>query len=380
MSENPLVQLAEYGQSPWYDNIHREMLRSGELARMVKDDGLKGITSNPTIFDKAISGSEEYRESLKRLAEAHPEHDARQHFYALAIEDIRAAADVLRTVYEASGGRDGMVSLEVSPHLADDTQGSIAEARELFAEVDRPNVMIKIPATRAGLPAVEQLISEGINVNVTLLFSVERYVEVARAYLAGIRKRVAAGGAVDRVASVASFFVSRVDTLLDGLIEERAARLDGAERDRLLRLRGQLAVANAKLAYLRFRELFQGADFKPLAEAGAHVQRLLWASTGTKNPQYSDVLYIDSLIGPDTVTTVPPGTYEAFREHGRVAATLAEDIDAAPGLLDEVRAAGVDVDAAMEKLERDGVAAFAKSFDSLLENLERKLQEIRSAA
>ncbi len=380
MSENPLVQLAELGQSPWYDNIHREMLRSGALARMVQEDGLKGVTSNPTIFDKAMSSGDEYRASMKRLAEAHPEHNVRQHFYALAIEDIRAAADVLGTVYEASGGRDGMVSLEVSPHLARDTQASIAEGRQLFAEVDRPNVMIKIPATREGLPAVEQLISEGINVNVTLLFSVERYVEVVHAYLAGLRRRAEAGGRIDRVASVASFFVSRVDALLDRELEARAAELSGEQRERLLGLRGRLAVANAKVAYRRYQEIFEGAEFAPLAEAGAHSQRLLWASTGTKNPDYSDVLYIDSLIGADTVTTVPPGTYEAFRDHGRVAPTLTEQVDQAAGLLEQAQAAGIDLAGAMQRLEEEGVAAFSKSFDSLLEHLERKLGEIRNAA
>lgn len=380
MAENPLRKLAELGQSVWYDNIHREMLRSGELARMVEEDGLKGVTSNPTIFDKAITGGAEYHGDLQELIAAHPDWHARDYFYALAKDDIRAAADVLSGVYETTDGQDGFVSLEVSPDLARDTEKSVEEARKLFAQVDRPNVLIKIPATREGLPAIERLIADGISVNVTLLFSVERYVEVVEAYLRGLEARKERGHPLHNVVSVASFFVSRVDTLLDKLIEERAKTSQEPDRERLLALRGKLAVANAKLAYLRFRELFGGEEFAALAAEGANVQRLLWASTGTKNPEYSDVLYLESLIGPDTINTVPPATYAAFKDHGRVALTLEQELDTAPALLEEVSRRGIDLPAAMRQLEEEGVKAFADSFDSLLQHIDEKVREIRSAA
>ena len=380
MAENPLLKLTELGQSIWYDNLHREMLRSGELARMVDEDGLKGVTSNPTIFDKAISGGTEYRTALEELIATHPDWSAREYFYALATEDIRAAADVLRTVYEATGGQDGFVSLEVSPDLAHQTEESIAEAHRLFAAVDRPNVLIKIPATREGLPAIERLIADGVSVNVTLLFSVERYVEVAQAYLRGLQERRRRGQPLRGVVSVASFFVSRVDTLLDQLLEARARETEAADQERLLALRGKLAVANAKLAFLRFRELFGGSEFGALAAEGANVQRLLWASTGTKNPDYSDVLYLETLIGPNTINTVPPATYKAFKDHGRVSLTLEQELDTAPALLEEAVQRGVDVPAAMRQLEEEGVSAFAKSFESLLRHIEEKVREIRDAA
>lgn len=380
MAENPLLKLTELGQSIWYDNLHREMLRSGELARMVDEDGLKGVTSNPTIFDKAISGGTEYRTALEELIATHPDWSAREYFYALATEDIRAAADVLRTVYEASGGQDGFVSLEVSPDLAHQTEESIAEAHRLYAAVDRPNVLIKIPATREGLPAIERLIADGVSINVTLLFSVERYVEVAQAYLRGLQERRRRGEPLRGVVSVASFFVSRVDTLLDQLLEARARETEAAEQERLLALRGKLAVANAKLAFLRFRELFGGSEFGALAAEGANVQRLLWASTGTKNPDYSDVLYLETLIGPNTINTVPPATYKAFKDHGRVSLTLEQELDTAPALLEEAMQRGIDVPAAMRQLEEEGVSAFAKSFESLLRHIEEKVREIRNAA
>lgn len=380
MAENPLLKLADLGQSVWYDNIHREMLRTGELARMVEEDGLKGVTSNPTIFDKAITGGTEYRAALEELTVAHPDWSAREYFFALAKDDIRAAADVLRPVHEATGGRDGFVSLEVSPDLAHETEKSIVEAHELHAQVDRPNVLIKIPATREGLPAIERLIADGISVNVTLLFSVERYVEVVEAYLRGLQERRRRGEPLHGVVSVASFFVSRVDTLLDQMLEARAREAEAAERERLLALRGKLAVANAKLAFLRFRELFGSTEFGALAAEGANVQRLLWASTGTKNPEYSDVLYLESLIGPNTINTVPPATYAAFKEHGRVALTLEQDLDTAPALFEEAKRRGIDVAGAMRQLEDEGVAAFEKSFESLLRHIEDKVREIRNAA
>lgn len=381
MPDNPLLKLGELGQSIWYDNIHREMLRSGELARLVAEDGLKGLTSNPTIFDKAITGGDAYRDALEELIRTDPDGSPEAYFFALAKEDIRGAADVLRPIYDETEGRDGFVSLEVSPHLAHDTEASIVEAHKLFEGVDRPNLMIKIPATRAGLPAIERLIADGLNINVTLLFSVERYVEVAHAYLRGLQTRQQRGEPIDRIASVASFFVSRVDTLLDARLEAIAEQSgDETARARLLKLRGTLAIANAKMAFLGYQEVFGSAQFEELASAGARRQRLLWASTGTKNKAYSDVLYVESLVAPNTVNTLPPATYNAFKDHGQVALTLEQGLDAAPALLEEAQQRGIDLPAAMRQLEDEGVAAFAASFDSLLEHIEAKVKAIREAA
>ncbi len=376
MKTNPLALLAGLGQSVWYDNIHRAMIESGELARMVGEDDLRGVTSNPTIFEKAITGGNDYDQALAQLVAVHPEYTSRDYFFALAVDDIRAAADVLRPVYDATDGVDGMVSLEVSPDLAHDTQGSIAEARRLYARLDRPNVMIKIPATVAGIPVVEQLINDGINVNVTLLFSVERYAEAAWAYLRGLAARHQRGEAIDRVTSVASFFVSRVDTALDKVLEERLAGASTEQQGRIRAMQGQGAIANAKLAYLKYHELYNTHEAVKLKEVGARPQRLLWASTGVKSPHYSDVRYIDALIGPDTVNTIPPATYQAFKDHGTAQPTLEQDIHHAPLTISALKTLGLDLPAALERLEREGVAAFAMSFDNLLQAIEQKVGQI----
>ncbi|HEX5513607.1 MAG TPA: transaldolase, partial [Gammaproteobacteria bacterium] len=317
MSMNPLKSLGSFGQSVWYDNIHRTMLRTGELARLVAEDGVTGVTSNPTIFEKAIIGGKAYDDAIEAAVRQHPDWDAAELFNHLAVEDIRAAADVLRPVYVATNGQDGMVSIEVSPTLAHNAAGTVAEARKLHAWVDRPNVMIKVPATVEGLTAIETLIADGINVNVTLLFAVERYAAVAEAFIRGLEQRAAAGKPVDHVASVASFFVSRVDTAVDKQLEQLNA-------DRALL--GKAAIANARAAYQVFLEIFDGARFRDLKAAGAQVQRLLWASTGTKNPNYSDVLYVEELIADRTVNTMPPATYDAYRDHGQPAARLLDGL------------------------------------------------------
>ncbi len=365
MSTNPLKSLHALGQSIWYDNITRAMLREGELARMVEEDDLAGVTSNPTIFEKAITSSADYDASIEAAAQAHPDWDTAELFNYVAVEDIRAAADVLRPVYDRTAGHDGMVSIEVSPALAQDTEGTLAEARKLHAWLDRPNVMIKVPATRAGIPAIEALIADGINVNVTLLFSVERYIEVAEAFIRGLEKRAAQGLPLERVASVASFFVSRVDTAVDAQL--------GADSP----LRGKAAIANARLAYRRFQELFGSERFAALRARGAQVQRLLWASTGTKNPEYSDVLYVEELIAPETVNTVPPATYEAYKDHGQPQARLLDGLEGAEDILKQVEAAGVDLPAITERLEIEGVDAFVKSYNNLLQALAQKLEKLR---
>lgn len=364
------------GQSIWYDNIQRAMLTRGELARLINEDGLRGLTSNPTIFEKAITGSSDYDQSLQEAVHRHPGQDSEALFYALAIDDITAAADLLRPVYDASGGRDGMVSIEVSPDLAHDTAGTVAQALRLHERIARPNLMIKVPATPAGLPAIEQLIDAGISVNVTLLFSVQRYLEVIEAYLLGLESRLRRGQPINATASVASFFVSRVDSAVDTLLEQRMAGADAQQKPRLVALRGKIAVANAKRAYQEFQSRFSDERFEKLRKAGAQAQRLLWASTGTKNPAYSDVMYLEALIGPDTVNTVPPETYRAFLDHGRVAPTLAQDMDGANAMLTELAALGVDLAAVTQQLEAEGVASFAKSYHRLLDAIKEKTASV----
>lgn len=363
MSMNPLKSLGSFGQSVWYDNIHRTMLRTGELARLVAEDGVTGVTSNPTIFEKAIIGGNAYDDAIETAVRRHPDWDAAELFNHLAVEDIRAAADVLRPVYDATNGQDGMVSIEVSPTLAHNAAGTVAEARQLHAWVDRPNVMIKVPATVEGLTAIETLIADGINVNVTLLFAVERYVAVAEAFIRGLEQRAAAGKPVDHVASVASFFVSRVDTAVDKQLEQLNA--DPA-------LLGKTAIANARTAYQAFLDIFDGARFRDLKAAGAQVQRLLWASTGTKNPSYSDVLYVEELIADRTVNTMPPATYDAYRDHGQPTARLIDGLAEAPQLLERVAALGIDLTAITAQLEREGVDAFVVSYQNLLQALAEK--------
>ena len=360
---------AEQDQSPWIDFIDRDLIASGKLEQMV-DDGIRGLTSNPTIFAKAVATGQ-YDELVRREIAAGD--DARQIYEEIAIADVGDAADVLRRVYDESGGTDGFASIEVEPDLADDTQGTVSRARELWARLDRPNVFIKIPATEAGVPAIEAAIADGINVNVTLMFSVEVYRRVARAYIAGLRARHGRGEPIDRVASVASFFVSRVDTKVD-------PQLDAIGTRSALEARGKAAIANAKLAYEAFNEIFGvGGEFDDLRGAGAQVQRCLWASTSTKNPDYRDVLYAEELIGPQTVDTLPLDTIKAFLDHGELARTLDRDLDGARQAIREVEAEGISMERVTGELITEGVASFAKSFDELLETIESKRQELAPA-
>lgn len=363
---NPLQELQKYGQSIWYDNIERRLLTGGGLARMIAEDGVLGLTSNPTIFEKAISGSRDYDEAIAALA---AQGRSVEHIYeALAIEDIRQAADLLRPIYERTAGVDGYVSLEVSPHLAYDTEQTVAEARRLFAAVNRPNLMIKVPGTPEGIPAIEELIGSGINVNVTLLFAISAYEAAAWAYIHGLERLTAAGGDVSRVASVASFFVSRIDTAADKRLQARiAATDDPAEQAALRNLLGKIAIANSKLAYQRFLQIFASPRFQALAARGARVQRMLWASTSTKNPAYRDTLYVEELIGPNTVNTVPQVTLDAFRDHGVVrGATVTEGLDEAQAVLAQLEAAGISLDEITAEVLEQGVQAFATSYDQLM--------------
>ena len=357
--------LQELGQSVWYDNISRGTIASGELQRLIAL-GVSGLTSNPTIFDKAISGSSDYDDALRELTGKGK--TTSEIYEALAIEDIRAAADLLRPVYDLTDGADGYASLEVNPHLAHDTESTIAEAKRLFGALDRPNVMVKVPATPEGIPAVHRLIGEGLNVNVTLTFSLTAYRDVRQAYMAGLEDLDWAGGDVSHIASVASFFVSRVDTAVDALLDERVRAGDEDMEDLL----GQAAIANAKLAYRDFNEDFGGDRFEVLRSKGARVQRPLWASTSTKNPNYSDVLYPESLIGPDTVDTMPDATIEAYQDHGRPEITLDRGVPEAEAVFESLEAAGISIEQVTAKLLADGVKSFADSFDSLVNNIEEQ--------
>ena len=361
---NSLKELREQGQSIWLDFIRRNLLRSGELKRMVEEDGLGGVTSNPTIFEKAMAGSTDYDDALREILAADPRIEIGKLYERLAIEDIQQTADVLRPVYDATRGDDGYVSLEVSPHLAHDTAGTIEEAKRLRAAVDRSNVMIKVPATPAGIPAIEELIAEGININVTLMFSMDHYEAVARAYVKGLER----AADPSKIASVASFFVSRVDTMVDKALEANGT----PEAKALL---GKIAIANSKLVYRRFLEVFHGEGFAALRQRGARVQRPLWASTGTKNPAYSDVLYVENLIGSETVNTLPPETLNAFRDHGKIPGpTVKENLAEAEEALGRLSQLGINLNAVTEKLQEDGVSAFAASFDQLMAALEKKRQ------
>ncbi len=371
MSENPLKEMANLGQSLWYDNIERSLVMEGELARLVAEDYVTGVTSNPSIFQKAIAGSSDYDAQINEILAETPTIPIKDLYEALAIEDIQNAAKVLQPVYERTNGADGYVSLEVSPTLAYDTDDTIAEAKRLFKTVGRPNLMIKIPATQAGLPAITEVIGAGINVNVTLMFSLQNYIDVANAYIAGLEKLAAAGGDLSQVASVASFFVSRVDSLLDTLLGQ-------ADDPEATALQGKLAIANAKAAYHKFKEIFGDDRFQALAEKGAQVQRPLWASTSAKNPAYRDVIYIEELIGPDTVNTAPPPTIEAVKDHGQIRASLAEELTEAKPMLDRLQAFNINYTEATDKLQTDGVLSFASAFVDLLNALEDKRETIVS--
>lgn len=375
---NPLVELGKMGQSPWLDYIHRGLIGSGELARLVSQDGIKGVTSNPTIFEKAISGGHEYDDQIRALAASG--RSIQEAYDEIATEDIRRAADVLRPVYDATAGHDGYVSLEVDPDLAYDTERTVSRAEELFRKVSRPNVLIKIPATREGLPAIEKTIASGIPVNVTLIFSVKRYEEVAEAYIRGVERLIASGGDPSRVASVASFFVSRVDTAVDKLLNEIIPRAPGSPKaEAAISLLGKVAVANARLAYARFREIFSAPWWRELADKGARPQRPLWASTGTKNPKFSDVKYVEELIGPDTVNTMPPQTMDAFRDHGEVSDALSRREEEAGEVLRDLGLLDIGIEEVCEKLTRDGVESFSDSFCKLLGAIERRLAETKPA-
>ncbi len=362
-----LTDVQKLGQSIWLDFIQRRMMTSGALAQLVSD-GLRGITSNPTIFHNAIARSNDYDDAIRSLLKSNPNADANTVYERLAVEDIRMAADILRPVYDATGGLDGFISLEVSPYLADDTDATIVEARRLWQLVDRPNLMIKVPSTSPGIPAIETLIAEGININITLLFSLKHYEAVSHAYIRG----VARNSDPERLASVASFFVSRVDTHVDRELE----RIGTGEA---LALRGKVAIANSKVAYRRFREIFFGDEFAAQRQRGARIQRVLWGSTGTKNPAYSDVLYVEGLMGADTVNTLPLETIDRLRDHGKVHPALQEGIGEAEGVLSDLAKVGVNLDDVTEQLQKDGVKAFADSFGKLLDALEEKRKELLAA-
>jgi transaldolase len=364
-SANPLKGLLAYGQSPWMDYIRRDLLTSGELKKYIDNDGLRGMTSNPAIFEKAITGSHLYDDILtspdaKKL-------DAKGLFEKIAIRDVQDACDIFKPVYSESKRRDGYVSLEVSPNLANDTKATIDEARRLWKTVARPNVMIKVPGAPEGLPAIRQLLEEGININITLLFAQSAYEKVAEAFLAALEARAARGQDVSHVASVASFFVSRIDTLVDSKIDEKLKPTTDARQKTLLEsIRGKIAIANARLTYKKYQELFGGPRWKTLAAKGARTQRLLWASTSTKNPKYRDVMYVEELIGADTVDTIPPATFDAFRDHGKLRPSLTENVDGAAKTMADLAKAGISMKEVTDKLLVDGVKLFADAFAQLL--------------
>ena len=369
MAKSPMHQLAELGQSPWIDYLSRDMLESGKLERMMGEDAISGVTSNPTIFQKAISSGNAYDDQLRELAQ--DEDDPRELFFHLAGQDVRNACDLMRRIWDSGcRGCDGYVSLEVDPGLAFDTQATLDQAQRLHDMIDRPNLYVKIPGTKAGLPAIEEMIARGRSINVTLLFSLERYSEAALAYIRGVERLVEAGGDPTDVSSVASFFVSRVDTEADRRLDE----IGGHDE-----LKGKLAIANAKLAYERYKQLFSGERWEYLESKGASPQRCLWASTSTKNPAYRDVIYVEELIGPKTVNTMPEETIEAFQDHGRVAPTLERGIDEARQVIAGLERAGVDYDDVVETLEREGVEKFADSFEQLLDGIRSTSRELVAA-
>lgn len=369
-TKNPLLELQGQGQSVWLDYIRRDLITSGELKRLIDEDGLRGITSNPSIFEKAIAGSTDYAGFLDQLrAQGLSSGDM---YERIAVRDIQDSADLLLPVYKATNKRDGYVSLEVSPTLARDTKGTIEEARRLWKTVARPNIMIKVPGTPEGVPAVRQLISEGININITLLFAQKAYIKVAEAYLDGLEAAQKAGKDISGIASVASFFVSRIDTLVDSMIDERLKTAPQQDQELLRSLQGKVAIANAKQAYRSYQQMIAGPRWKALAAKGAQVQRLLWASTSTKNPKYRDVLYIEELIGPDTVNTIPPATMDAFRDHGNVSRTLDANVTAADTTMANLEKAGISMQKVTDQLLEEAIKLFADAFQKLLSAVEQK--------
>ncbi|TMD57363.1 MAG: transaldolase [Chloroflexi bacterium] len=374
---NPLLLLKTYGQSVWYDNIDRAQLASGQFKRLLDEDGVVGVTANPTIFQKSISHGNAYDEQMTQLVK---EGKSTSEIYeTMVIQDIRTVADILRPIYDSTDRVDGYVSLEVSPDLAHDTQGTIAEVRRFWKMVDRPNLLVKIPATPEGIPAIQQALTEGININITLIFSIEAYKAVTEAYLSALEDRNASGKDISHMASVASFFVSRVDTLVDKLLEDKIkATSDSAEQQRLKALEGKAAIANARLVYQEFKRIFNTPRFESLKHSGAHVQRPLWASTSTKNPAYRDVLYAEELIGPNTVDTMPLETIENFRDHGRVGLTIEKDIPQARAELEALERLGIHYDAVTQQLLDEGVQKFADSFHELFRGIEEKRKAIQT--
>ena len=373
MSGNPLKRLEALGQSIWLDYIRRDLIAGGELRRLIEEDGLRGMTSNPSLFEKAIADSHDYDDDIRAMALKGE--GVKAIYETLSQRDVQSAADEFRPLYDETVGKDGYVSLEVNPHLAHDTQGTIDEARRLWATLSRPNVFIKVPATAEGLLAIQQLIGEGISVNVTLLFGLPRYRQVAEAYIAGIEARAAQGKAVNHVASVASFFVSRIDTLVDPLLEKIAAQ-GGKKAEVAKRTHGQVAISSAKVAYQIYKEIFGSDRFRKLAAQGARVQRLLWASTSNKNPDSSDVKYIEDLIGADTINTVPPATLDAYRDHGDPRARLEENVAEAKWVLERLPEMGIRIDEATKQLEDEGVEKFNQPFDKLMQALAQKSTRI----
>jgi transaldolase len=372
MNKNPLIGLKEIGQSVWLDNLSRKLIHSGELKRLIDEDGLSGITSNPTIFQKAISGSTDYDSSLRKMIDKGVK-DEKELFLGLAMEDVSDAADLLRPTYQSANGQDGFVSIEVSPDLAYDTPATISEARRLFSTLGKKNILVKVPGTKEGVPAIEQLTSEGVNVNVTLLFSTERYEEIAEAYLKGLERRARQGQPINEIASVASFFVSRVDTLTDKLLETRlSSAAPKAEKDKIANLFGKAAVANAKIAHEKYRSIFSGPRFLALKGKGGHIQRILWGSSGTKNPKYSDIKYVEELIAPDSINTLPETTIKAFKDHGQAKITIHDDLEEAARLFPELKSMGIDIREVTEQLEKEGVQLFSDSFFALLKEIAKK--------
>ncbi|TMC67132.1 MAG: transaldolase [Chloroflexota bacterium] len=368
---NPLRELKALGQSVWLDDIDREQLRSGLFGRLIAEDGLSGATGNPTIFEHSITHSTTYDEQMQQLLR---EGKSSQEIYeALAMTDVRTVADLLRPTYDQTGGQDGFVSIEVSPYLAQDTEGTLAEVRRFWHAIERPNLMVKIPSTPAGVPAIRQSLSEGININITLIFSIENYRQVAEAYLSALEERLAVGKDINRIASVASFFVSRVDVLVDNLLEDKMKAVGlKAQQQQLKALEGKAAIANARLAYQEFKRLFSGPRFEALEQRGARVQRPLWASTSTKNPAYRDVLYVEELIGPDTVNTMPLTTIESFREHGKVRLSIEDQLSEAKTQLAALADVGIHYDQVTRQLQDEGVQKFADSFHTLFQCIDNK--------
>ena len=374
---NPIVKIGnQYGQSIWMDNLSRDIIESGELKQSISDKGIRGITSNPAIFEKAIAGNKIYDSAIESGIKSSK--SVQEIYEDLVFTDIRNACDIFMTVYEETNGLDGYVSIEVPPNLAKDTDSTIAEARRYYKTIDRPNLMIKIPGTPEGLPAVEQAIADGMSVNVTLLFSVQSYIDTAWAYIKGLEKRAATGEDISNISSVASFFLSRIDSNIDGRIDSKLSSADGEAKSKLEAVKGKVAIANAKIAYQKYKEIFSGDRWEALAAKGAKVQRLLWASTSTKNPEYSDVMYVDELVGVDTVNTLPPNTIEACVDHCDPANRIETDLDAAQQVIDGLKddAVDIDLDAVMDELLEEGIDKFIKPFESLMSSLESKVKQL----